>query len=355
MPADRLTSPPAVPSARLPAGVPETARAVREVLAGTPLGEAALRADLDPAELATAVELFTTAGRRALAEQHGAHSRWTQLYLEFTHWASAEKTAAEHLAPLLHTAQRQGDLTGWWFIRKHPCWRLRLRTSHDAAKASVPAALDGLVTAGHLRRWWPGIIYEAETPAFGGGAAMTVAHELFTADSTGILALTRRGDRALGRRELSVLLCTTLMRAAALEWYEQGDAWHRVSEDRPLPSDVPPDRLQELAGNIATLLRADFAPDGPLWGPGGPAEFAADWAGAFRRAGQDLGAAARTGTLERGLRHVLAYHVIFHWNRLGLPLHTQSVLSWAARAAILDAPASPAPPAPGPGLQREGT
>ncbi|MFJ3309626.1 hypothetical protein ACIPSA_42770 [Streptomyces sp. NPDC086549] len=32
------------------------------------------------------------------------------------------------------------------------------------------------------------------------------------------------------------------------------------------------------------------------------------------------------------------YHVIFHWNRLGLSIGTQSALAHAARTAIFDPP-----------------
>ncbi|MFD9323923.1 hypothetical protein ACFWDQ_40935 [Streptomyces sp. NPDC060053] len=60
-----------------------------------------------------------------------------------------------------------------------------------------------------------------------------------------------------------------------------------------------------------------------------------EWADAFRRAGRALGKAVQEGTLDRGLRQVLSYHVIFHWNRLGLSIRGQSILAWAARAAIL--------------------
>nr|WP_078598001.1 lantibiotic dehydratase C-terminal domain-containing protein [Streptomyces atroolivaceus] len=57
---------------------------------------------------------------------------------------------------------------------------------------------------------------------------------------------------------------------------------------------------------------------------------------------ESFGAEARTGavqagTLDRGSRHVLSYHVILHWNRLGLSMQGQSILAWAARAAILHA------------------
>ncbi|WP_370374972.1 thiopeptide-type bacteriocin biosynthesis protein [Streptomyces laculatispora] len=90
--------------------------------------------------------------------------------------------------------------------------------------------MDRLVADGHLQRWWPGI-YEPETAAFGGSAGMTAAHALFITDSREAQQLRRRGNLAVGPRELSVLLCTLMMRAAKLEWYEQGDVWHRVITD----------------------------------------------------------------------------------------------------------------------------
>lgn len=261
---------------------------------------------------------------------------WWQLYLQFADWTSAEEVAAGHLAPLLHRAESDGTMSAWWFIRKHPCWRLRLRVpSHGhGAKDNLGAALDELAATGHIRQWWTGI-YEPETAAFGNATGMRLAHELFHADSRAVLDLHRHGQNPLGRRELSILLCGTLMRAAGLEWLEQGDVWHRVAQERPLPADIPPDRLHALAEDLRQLMLADTAPDGPLLGRDKPVAFAAEWADAFRRTGRALGTAARAGTLDRGLRHILAYHVIFHWNRLGLPTRKQSTLAWAARTAIL--------------------
>ncbi|WTI78397.1 hypothetical protein OG242_08160 [Streptomyces sp. NBC_00727] len=71
----------------------------------------------------------------------------------------------------------------------------------------------------------------------------------------------------------------------------------------------------------------------------------AEWAVAFRDAGQELGHGAQEGTLDRGLRQVLSYHVIFHWNRLGLSMRGQSILAWAAREAILHTGNEAWPPA----------
>ncbi|MGH3431095.1 MAG: thiopeptide-type bacteriocin biosynthesis protein, partial [Mycobacteriales bacterium] len=71
---------------------------------------------------------------------------------------------------------------------------------------------------------------------------------------------------------------------------------------------------------------------------GGPLAFAALWTAAFDEAGRALGNAARNGALARGLRDVLAHHVIFHWNRIGLADRTQAILARAARQAILNPP-----------------
>jgi thiopeptide-type bacteriocin biosynthesis protein len=267
---------------------------------------------------------------------------WWQLYIEFTDWPGAEMTAASHLLPLLRRWQEDGSITAWWYIRKHPCWRLRLAVPADATgspETKLGEALNDLISEGHIRRWWPGL-YEPETAAFGGPFGMRTAHELFHADSCAALAHHQRSNSALGRRELSVLLCTVFMRAAGLEWYELGDVWHRVAEERPLSAAIPADRLNRMAENLRLLMLADTGADGPLLGEGGAIASAAGWADAFRRAGRALGAAACEGTLERGLRQILAYHVVFHWNRLGLSARAQGALAWAARTAVLGEPAS---------------
>ncbi|GGO96000.1 thiopeptide-type bacteriocin biosynthesis protein [Wenjunlia tyrosinilytica] len=330
MPADRLT--------RAHAGGPrrldQAANTVLSVLAGTPLTEAAARGGLEPTVLADAVEVFLQAGLRALAEQAAVH-HWWQIYLEFADWTMAETTAARHLLPLLQQAEADGLLTGWWFIRKHPCWRLRLPLQSDVGvKTRLGDAFDKMAAERHLTRWWPGI-YEPELVAFGGRPAMDAAHRLFHADSRAVLGLASGDEAALGRPELSVLLLTTLLRAAGLEWYEQGEVWDRVCHERPLPDDVAAERLASMSEDLKPLLLADTDSGGPLFGPGRPIAACAPWADGFRQAGRSVGNAARAGMLQRGLRDVLSYHVIFHWNRINIPPRMQSALARAARDAIL--------------------
>ncbi|GAB3450458.1 thiopeptide-type bacteriocin biosynthesis protein [Actinophytocola sediminis] len=308
--------------------------AVVNVITGTPLTDAAQTAGMQASELADAVEVYQQAGRHALNGQ--TESDWWQVYIQFSDWDGAERAAAEHLAPLLRRAEASGAVTAWWFMRKSPCWRLRLRPGRAgrAIDADLSAELDQLTTYDQISRWWSGI-YEAETAAFGGVHGVEIAHDLFCVDSNAILAMLGSDQPALGRRELSLLLCATLMRAANLEWYEQGDVWDRVNQERPHLTDVPADKITALAAEVKELLLIDTTPGGPLLGEARPLASSASWIDGFRQGGHALGVAAREGTLRRGLREIISYLVIFHWNRLGLHVRTQSILAAAAGAAIL--------------------
>lgn len=116
MPTDRLIQPVLLEA---------TLQAVLDVLAGTGTDTAAARAGLEPADLDAAVAVYQQAGHQALAQQAGPPA-WRQLYIQFTDWAKAEQIAVDHFAPVLDQAQQDGLISGWWFIRKHPCWRMRL-------------------------------------------------------------------------------------------------------------------------------------------------------------------------------------------------------------------------------------
>ncbi|MGH3686594.1 MAG: thiopeptide-type bacteriocin biosynthesis protein [Pseudonocardiaceae bacterium] len=218
MPADRLIRQAAQEEnvAAIESAVTQnTERAALKVLTGMPLRDAAIAAGMEPADLAEAVEVYRRAGRQALEQQTA--SGWWQLSIQFTDWSNAEQVAADHLAPLLRHAEDEGAVAAWWFMRKHPCWRLRLQPgpAGRTMKAGLGVAFDELAADGRIESWAPGI-YEAETAAFGGDAGMDLAHELFCADSRAVVDLLRDGGNGLGRRELSLLLCSILMRAAGL-------------------------------------------------------------------------------------------------------------------------------------------
>ena len=114
-------------------------------------------------------------------------------------------------------------------------------------------------------------------------------------------------------------------RAAGLDLNEQGDVWARVVEHRAEHLNQPPtpdaSTWEAFTGDVRRLLL-------------GTARTTGDWHTAFENAGAGLHRQRETGQLTRGLRAVIALHVIFHWNRTGLHAATQAKLAQAAKEAI---------------------
>ncbi len=198
------------------------------------------------------------------------------------------------------------------FVRKRG--GLRLRTEYPVAHV-----LDELVAAG-LASGWVGGIYEPETHVFGGREAMEVAHDLFCADSRAALTQAGRPES----RERCVLLVATMLRAAQLDRFEAGDVWAKVAAMRP--SAEPPTGIRRARALTSTrrLIHTDATRlESPYtaW---------AERLTAFEDTGRRLHTLADNGRLTRGLRAVLAHHVVFTLNRAGLSAGTQAALAWLA-------------------------
>ena len=261
-----------------------------------------------------------------------SHHTWIQTTVNFTDPSAAEYAGVHHLAPEL-------DGLAWFLIRKG-AWRCRIHLPQDveeraATEASVTQRLDDLATTGTITSWTRAV-YEPETRAFGGTPAMATAHALFCADTHHSLRfLAQTGSERDRRREISFLLCRTLMRAAGLDRYEQGDVWDRVATTRPLPATGP--RLPEgIHRQIHSLLSVAPGPEAAHFATGGAFDGHAPWARTFQGCGRDLAELHTQGRLKRGLRAILAHHILFHWNRLGVPGPAQAVLAHTAAQLVFD-------------------
>lgn len=258
-------------------------------------------------------------------------SPWHQVNIAFPDWDSAEKTSLDHIIPILRRAEDAGGLLAWFFIRKYPCWRIRIQPPPEADTATrVAKHLDALAEQGRITGWTTSV-YEPEIHAFGGARAMDTAHCLFHLDSRHLTAhLSKPGD-ASHRRELSLMLYSLLMRSAGQDWYEQGDVWARVAEHRDPPLKPRGSSPNPLITSVTRLISVDCFNHVH---PGTAMAHAADWAAAYDAAGRELAILTATGCLHRGLRDVLTHHIIFAWNRLGLPYDVQARLAAAARTAV---------------------
>jgi thiopeptide-type bacteriocin biosynthesis protein len=249
---------------------------------------------------------------------------WKQINITYpgpeTH--QRESQAVGHLTRVLPAAEADGLITSWSFIRKS-AWRIRYQATpatngrHEATTDPLhPLLTDGVR--------WTADIYEPEIHAFGGPSSMNAAHQLFHHDSHHLL--TFLATNPTDRREHSLVLCTALMRTAGLDFNEQGDVWARIAEQRS-PFANPPSDPQIWAAftdDVHRLLVGEAR-----------ADLLGSWLDGFEDAGRALRTLRTDGQLTRGIRAVIALHVIFHWNRLGLPARAQALLAAAARHAVL--------------------
>ncbi|MDG4795153.1 thiopeptide-type bacteriocin biosynthesis protein [Micromonospora sp. WMMD1082] len=254
-------------------------------------------------------------------------STWSQLTIAFPDPRTAADVARGRLAPVLAEAEARRLITAWFFVRKG-LWRLRYlpTVAASAADAFLHDRLALLNHAGHLAAVIPGI-YEPEIHAFGGTAAMDTAHQLWHHDSRHLLTAGNGGQPARSR-EASLILCTAMMRAAALDRYEQGDVWARVADHRDPPD---PALIEGLQGPVHRLLTVDLASLTPATAPLAPAPA---WIDAYTTAGATLDRLNQTGQLRRGLREILTHHVIFAWNRRGVPGRQQAAFATTAKTLI---------------------
>ncbi|WP_405583544.1 methyltransferase, FxLD system [Streptomyces sp. NBC_01190] len=252
--------------------------------------------------------------------------RWYQHNVIFTDRESGKRAITERLGPALLAAEEAGQLAGWWFMNKQP-WPLRYRAARPSPL--VQSVLSELVDDGTVKSWLPGI-YEPESTAFGGALAMDAAHYLFHEDSQHLLTY-ELGPGHVGRRETAVLLLSAMMRAANLDWFEQGDVWAKAAALRPA-TDFTSERAATLIPAMRTLMTVDAR---SLCRPDHPLDGHAEWVAAFERTGTTLAYLTMVGDLSRGLRAVIAHHVIFHANRAGLLPADQSALFTTAREAVM--------------------
>ncbi|MEV7415374.1 thiopeptide-type bacteriocin biosynthesis protein [Streptomyces sp. NPDC089919] len=304
--------------------------AILAVLGGGSVEDAARAAATEPALLSQAVERYQSAGRAALdAEPSG----WHQANIRFTDYPAGNRIFRAYLLSALRT----GPVGNWWFIRKHPYWRLRYlpapgSTAEEAVR-HVAEALDSSVSWSVTAEWTPAL-YEPEVTAFGGPDGMVLAHALFHDDSVGVIdyqAAAGGQQAALDSKAVSLLAMTMLMRSAGLEFGEQGDVWGLVESRRPLADAMTAEQFSAMVEPMRRLLLADAR---PLLASETLAHVQ-PWISSLEASGRALESAAAAGQLGLGMRGILARHILFHWNRMGFTLRQQSLWARAAREATL--------------------
>lgn len=300
--------------------------AVLAVLTGSTASVEAERTGLPAEHLRELADRYSAAGRTVL--EPGAEN-WVQINLTFPDYSTAENAMLDAVWQVF----RRLDIDRWWFLRKRPNWRIRLRPAANTTTArlldQVAAAFEPIVSR-RIIETWSIAHYEPETTAFGGTHGMRAVHDIFHADSNGYLEFRKASRNKPAQRPdpalVSLLITTHLFRAAGIETTEHGDIWARVAEQRPpLPRGLD---LASQTAKVSTALRVDLS---QLTATDRRFSSTEAWAMNIGQCGHRLGDLWRAGTIDAGIRGILARTVIFHWNRMGLQVRHQSLLAAAAR------------------------
>ena len=163
-------------------------------------------------------------GHLTCASRFPETERWFHASVRFHDWAAAERITADIVGPRLDVLTASAA-SRWWFLRKHPHWRIRIAGTEPVQAANLFSQLADQ----EIIDDWHQEIYEPEEHAFGGPAGMAIAHGLFCADSRAVLRYAHLDKPPIGRRELSVLLTIALLNAARLDWFEHGDVFARIA------------------------------------------------------------------------------------------------------------------------------
>jgi len=284
--------------------------AALSVLAGDSLDAVANRAELGSEVLRRAVCVYRTAGRAALRQRTSEPSSYWRLPAGSL---DLDSMLVDQVAPWLERLPLVGR---WWFLRGvEGTPHLRVRV-FGTATAPPPGA--------------EGLAYEPELAGVGGGDGLSLAHDLFVTDTAHLIGWLRTVRHPepetviLERRDLlAIVLGHALLRGSQLDRFEQWDVWLQLGE---LSGAVPASEEPEWGAIIGQLRGTASGVLEDVLGSGG-GELARNWERALYLAGGRLATAYREGRLQRGLRQVVAMHLLFHCNRLGLSRSTVAAIA----------------------------
>lgn len=317
---------PVAASAASPVSAVEMAEAVLASLRGATEPGARFGAERLAAWRATFVAAGTLALGECLPDEH-----WVELVVPLEPLEPAwVALMTSELSECLADAVDAGRVKHTFFMNKPPGLRLRLLGPDRALLAEVEALLRELRGAGvgETAR----VPYDPETHQFGGPRGLELAHAFFTHESLAVLAYQRtrlRGEVRLGPAEFSLVLLGSLLERVVDDRWELWDLWCKQSLTGRLPDgwESSPDyrKARGMRAQLEPLLlRREHA-----FGLCGPEEARA-LARLDERCGpiaEQLRLARLRGELGWGLRQILPFWVVFHWNRMGFDLARQRQLA----------------------------
>jgi thiopeptide-type bacteriocin biosynthesis protein len=315
---------PSVPTRKL-------AAAVIESFAAPDLARVAAQAGVPADVLVAARDAFISAGTAAI-HCLDRQQRWLQFSISPgpDGW---QRIVRSDIGTRISAWLQEGPGRGFSFMHKAPGLRVRFCGVDDGCAGALSEALDELMTDTTITAWTPGP-YDAEVTQFGGATGLSLTHRWFTAESLAVLEhhrLLLDGTARIGSELFSLMLIDRLLRRLCDAW-ERWDVWCKLALTGRLVDDaagaVDPSRSRAtrlLLSHQARILDAASEPERTLF---------ARYDAALDELCPEIQAAVDAGQLLWGLREILPFWMVFHWNRMAFDLDTQKSLAAMAAAAL---------------------
>jgi thiopeptide-type bacteriocin biosynthesis protein len=263
--------------------------------------------------------------------------RWIQVGITPSVRSPESKLYAD-LASFVRHLLAEKAIIDFFFVHKPPGMRLRFDTSGVDAAASVERSVYGRLHAwrdeGSIESIVSGV-YEPEEYLFGGPRSMECVHRLSTVDSLAWLdyhALGEPDGHRIGPAwVLSLAMLRAFFGAIGISDWEDIDVWDRI--EKRMGRRVPMDALTHpVYQPVAAGIQSHWLSPDQLRGTLG--EAALRIADSFADAVQEPAVRWRceyfdTRAARIGPRAAAALFTIFHWNRAGLPLVRQGLITTA--------------------------
>lgn len=238
----------------------------------------------------------------------------------------AARALFARLLPAVESWRRRGALEIFFFVRKPPDVRLRFQTQAPRAQllAELESMLSGLMREGYVRQFFPSI-YEPEIRQFGGREAMEFVHRYFAADSLAWIALDQlaaQGARSTADDRIVLAVMNDLFLRTLACPFEVWDVWCNLADLMPPNQVEPPGEMEPVL--IHSLLAA---------APQAEKQVLQDYCISNEQLSAGLRQVWNAGKLQCGLRAILPFVAMFHFNRHGLDGSRQAALSQAMSRA----------------------
>ena len=241
---------------------------------------------------------------------------------------------ATHLLPVVERWLERGVVRDFFFMRKPP--GVRLRFCHAGSSPQLRQELDAFLRTATDRSWIAGYelgLYEPETHQFGGQRGIELYHQHATADSIACLRARKLLDAGTAVADaplLSLLMLNQVCSRVVGDNWELWDAWCNLSlTGRTLPEPARGAAAKELAARRDVLVEIVHEPARFIAElSAGEQALLRDHATAHDAWIRNVRDAVKREQLLWGMREILPFYAIFHWNRFGFSTALQSVLSY---------------------------